>query len=228
MTEIRPNDEDGAATSSAAPAPSSADRASEADPAPLSGPAATTAPAAGGDQTTGPSHSTAGWSALQSAYQAEASGDLVAMSFPGVRRVAGWLFWVIFPVATLAALISAILTVVQHVGTEPPGIQGTYVANRSCARGICLVGGTFISADHGLTVTSLLGDPRWESGSSHKVIYDGSSAEVIDYPNWDPTPTVLAGVGALTYLGVAGYFLVAARRTRNRDPAPRSATVRVA
>jgi hypothetical protein len=148
------------------------------------------------------------------AHQAEASGDLVAMSFPGARRIAGWLFWVVFPVVCLAALALAVSGIVQHVNNQPTGIRGTYIASRSCARGICLVGGTFTSDDGTVTVTSLLGDPRWVNGSTHRVVYDGTSAEVIGLNQWDPTPSVLAGLGALTYLGVAGYFLLDYRRAR--------------
>ena len=157
---------------------------------------------------------TPGLTPLQVAYQAEASGDLVSMSFPGVRRIAGWLFWVVCPLICLAALGFAVSGFVQHVGNQPDGTRGTYIAERSCSRGICLVGGTFVSDDGRLKVTSLLGDSRWADGSEHRVIYDGKSAEVIGLGAWDATPAVMAGVGALTYLGVVGYFARAVRRDR--------------
>jgi hypothetical protein len=155
-----------------------------------------------------------GLTPLQVAYQAEASGDLVAMSFPGVRRIAGWLFWVVFPLLCVAALALAVRGFVEHVGNQPDGTRGTYIAERSCSRGICLVGGTFVSDDGRLKATSLLGDPRWADGSEHRVIYDGKSAEVIGLGAWDATPAVMAGVGALTYLSVVGYFARAVRRDR--------------
>jgi hypothetical protein len=155
--------------------------------------------------------------ATQAAYRREASGDLVAMSFPGARRIAGWLFWVVFPVVCIGALIVAANGIISHLGNRPDGIRGTYIANRTCSRGICLVGGTFVSDDQRITVTSLLGDPRWPTGTSHKVVYDGTSAEVIGLGQWDATPSVLAAVGALTYLSVVGYFLMALRRER-REP----------
>lgn len=164
-----------------------------------------------------------GLSPLQAAYQAEASGDLVAMSFPGARRIAGWLFWVVFPVICLASLALAVTGFVQHAGNQPSGIHGTYIAHRSCARNICLVGGTFSSDDGRTTVTSLLGDPRWAEGSRHRVIYDGKSSEVIGLGSWDATPAVLAAAGALTYLGVVGYFMAAGRRrakSPSRDAEP--------
>jgi hypothetical protein len=158
--------------------------------------------------------------AVQSAYQREASGDLVAMSFPGARRIAGWLFWVVFPIVCIGALVIAVNGIVGHLNNHPDGIRGTYVANRTCSRGICLVGGTFVSDDKRITVTSLLGDPRWATGTTHKVIYDGTSAEVIGLGQWDGTPSVLAAIGALTYLGVVGYFLRAVRRERRHPPDP--------
>ena len=161
-----------------------------------------------------------GRSAVQTAYQREASGDLVAMSFPGARRIAGWLFWVVFPIVCTAALAIAVNGIIGHLGNHPDGIRGTYIANRTCSRGICLVGGTFVSDDKRLTVTSLLGDPRWATGTVHKVVYDGTSAEVIGLGQWDATPSVLAAIGALTYLGVVGYFLRALRRERRRPPDP--------
>ncbi|MGX7678195.1 hypothetical protein ACSMXN_04775 [Jatrophihabitans sp. DSM 45814] len=151
-------------------------------------------------------------SAMQGAYQAEASGDLVAMSFPGARRLAGWLFWVVFPLVCFLALISAVTTIVGHIGDQPNGVRGTYVASRTCSRGICLVAGTFTSDDGQLKVTSLLGDPRWASGTEHRVVYDRTSVEVIGLSQWDPTPSVLAGLGGVTYLGVVGYIVLAGRR----------------
>jgi hypothetical protein len=148
----------------------------------------------------------------RAAYRDEAAGELVAMSFPGVRRIAGWLFWVVFPMLCLGALALAVLGIAHHVGNHPAGTRGTYIADRSCARGICLVGGTFVSDDGALRVTSLLGDPRWPDGSQHTVFYDGSSVEVIGVAKWDPTPSVLAGIGAGTFLGVLGYCFRVTRR----------------
>ena len=129
------------------------------------------------------------------------------MSFPGARRVAGWLFWVVFPLLCLVALWFAISGIIGHIGNQPAGVRGNYVANRSCSHGICLVGGTFVSDDGKLRVTSLLGDPRWPDGSEHRVVYDGKSVEVLAISTWDPTTSVIAGVGALTYLGVVGFFV---------------------
>jgi hypothetical protein len=57
-----------------------------------------------------------------------------------------------------------------------------------------------------------LGDPRWATGTEHQVFYDGTGVEVVGVVQWDPTPSVLAGVGAVTYLGMVAYFLRAARR----------------
>ncbi len=159
----------------------------------------------------------AGAEAARRAYAAEASGDLVAMSFPGARRVAGWLFWLVFPLVCLVSLYLSISAIAHHIGSQPSGIRGTYVAESSCSRGICLVGGTFVSDDGKVKVTSLLGDPRWTNGTSHKVVYDGTSAEVVGLGSWDPTPSVIAGVGATAYLILVGYLYLGLRR--QRDPA---------
>ncbi|HEX8768034.1 MAG TPA: hypothetical protein VF714_06665, partial [Jatrophihabitans sp.] len=75
---------------------------------------------------------------------AGASGELVPMSFPGARRVAGWLFWVVFPALCLAAIGLAVVNIVTHVGDKPTGIRGSFVVSpRSCGQGICSFGGLF-------------------------------------------------------------------------------------
>lgn len=152
-------------------------------------------------------------------YLAEASGDLVAMSFPGARRIAGWLFWVVFPALCLAALVFAILNIAHHVGSKPDGIRGSFVVNaRSCGQGICSFGGSFSSDDGRIKNLPLLGDPRWHSTEVHRVVFDPKSVEVTALPgHWDPTGSVIAGVGAATYLGVVGYFVRGSRRA-GRSP----------
>jgi hypothetical protein len=147
-------------------------------------------------------------------FLAEASGELVPMSFPGARRIAGWLFWVVFPVLSLAALSFAIVGIVAHVGSSPAGIHGDFVGGRHCSHGVCLVSGTFTSDDGKVVVRSLIGDPRWKVGEDHAVIYDGKSAEVAGISHWDPTTSVLAAVGSGTYLGVVGYLAWASRTPR--------------
>jgi hypothetical protein len=160
-----------------------------------------------------------------STWQAEASGQLVAMSFPGARRVAGWLFWVIFPLLCLAAIHTSVTNVVHHLGNKPVGIRGTFVVQpRSCSQGFCSFGGLFSSDDHTIRNLPLLGDPRWHPAEVHRVTYDPRSVEAIALPgHWDPTPSVMAAFGALTYLVVIGYFLREHRRSdraaRTRQPA---------
>lgn len=149
------------------------------------------------------------------AHLAEASGELVAMSFPGARRVAGWLFWVVFPLLCLATVVFAAVSIGSHIGRRPEGVSGTYLANRTCVHGICLISGTFVSDDGRLKVESLLGDPRWKPGQLHHVLYDSKNVEVIAQPgHWDPTPYAVAAAGALTYLGVVGRLAVTGRRER--------------
>lgn len=148
-----------------------------------------------------------------------ATTELAAMSFPGVRRVAGLLFWVVFPVICLATVWFSISGIANHVGNRPTGIKGTYyVTGRTCSHDVCSIGGTFTSDVGEITATQLLGDPRWHIGEQHRVVYDGKSVEVIALPaTWDPTTSVMALVGALTYLGVVVYYARAARLPRRLE-----------
>lgn len=160
---------------------------------------------------------------------AEAAGDLVAMSFPGARRIAGWLFWVVFPLLCLAAITMSVLNISHHIGKKPDGIRGTFVVTpRSCTQGICSFGGLFSSDDGRIKNLPLLGDPRWHTADVHHVTYDPKSVEVTALPgHWDPTASVIAGIGALTYLGVIGYFAGQGRLARRAaaPPRPRSAAI---
>lgn len=149
-----------------------------------------------------------------SSWQAEASGELVAMSFPGARRIAGWLFWVVFPLLCITTIYTAVTSTVHHLGNKPIGIRGTFVVQpRSCSQGFCSFGGLFSSDDGTIKNLPLLGDPRWHTAEVHKVTYDPRSVEVTALPgHWNPTPTVMAIIGALAYLGTIGYFLRERRR----------------
>ena len=156
-----------------------------------------------------------------SSWQAEASGDLVPMSFPGARRIAGWLFWVVFPLLCIATIHTAVTSTVHHLGNKPVGIRGTFVVQpRSCSQGFCSFGGLFSSDDGTIKNLPLLGDPRWRTAEVHKVTYDPRSVEVTALPgHWNPTPTVMAIIGALAYLGTIGYFLRQRRRSGRQRPA---------
>jgi hypothetical protein len=147
---------------------------------------------------------------------AEAAGELVPMSFPGARRIAGWLFWVVFPLLCTAAVVAAVYNVSSHIGRKPDGIRGTFVvAPRSCVQGICSFGGSFTSDDGKIKNLPLLGDPRWHPEDVHRVTYDPKSVDVTALPgHWDPTGSVVAAVGGVSYLGVLGYLVMAARRER--------------
>jgi len=147
---------------------------------------------------------------------AEASGELVPMSFPGARRVAGWLFWVVFPALCLAAIAMAVFNIAVHIGDRPTGIRGSFVVSpRSCVQGICSFGGLFTSDDGAIKNLPLLGDPRWHSEDVHHVVYDPGSVEVTALPgHWDPTPSVIAALGGVTYLGLVGSLVRGARRDR--------------
>jgi len=165
-----------------------------------------------------------------SSWRAEAAGELVAMSFPGARRIAGWLFWVVFPLLCIGAIHASVTKVVHHLGNKPVGIRGTFVVQpRSCSQGFCSFGGLFTSDDGTIKNLPLLGDPRWHTAEVHKVTYDPRSVEVTPLPGrWNPTPSVMAVFGALTYLVAIGYFFRQRRRSgrdgrlnpATRDPVP--------
>ena len=152
----------------------------------------------------------------QPSQSAEAAGDLVAMSFPGARRIAGWIFWVILPLLCLAAIAMSTKNLGGHIGHKPDGIRGNFVVTpRTCNQGVCSFGGRFTSDDGAIKNLSVLGDPRWHAGEVHRVTYDSKNVEVSPLPgHWDPTASVLAALGALTYLGVLGYFLMTGGRER--------------
>lgn len=150
--------------------------------------------------------------AVQAAYLAEASGDLVAMSFPGVRHIAGWLFWVVFPLFAIISLVFVGSSFASHVGTNPDGVRGSFVAARSCNRGVCIVGGQFTSDDGTIRNESLLGDSRWQTGEVHQVVWNPRGVEVAALGQWDPTVTVIAGVAAVSYLASVAWFAHGMRR----------------
>ncbi len=154
--------------------------------------------------------------ALGPSQQAEASGQLVAMSFPGARRMAGWLFWVIFPLLCVGSIYISAENFAHHVGKKPIGYHGTFVVQpRSCNQGFCSFGGLFTSDDRKIVNLPLIGDPRWQPGEVKQVTYDPTGVEVIPLPgHWDPTPSVVAILGSLTYLVMVGYFFRAERRAR--------------
>jgi hypothetical protein len=147
---------------------------------------------------------------------AEATGQLVPMSFPGARRVAGWLFWVLFPLLCVATVYTSVNNIAHHIGRKPPGIRGTFVVQpRLCNQGICSFGGLFTSDDGRIKNLQLLGDPRWHTDEIHRVTYDPKSVEVIGLPgHWDPTASVIAAIGALGYLLLVGYLI----RSEHRWP----------
>jgi len=151
---------------------------------------------------------------VQAAYLAEASGDLVAMSFPGARKIAGWLFWVVFPAFAAASLVFVTTAFATHIGHQPDGIRGSFVVSRSCSRGVCIVGGEFTSDDKSVKNESLLGDWSWHSGEVREVVWNRRSVEVTPIGSWDPTMTVIPGVAAVSYLAAVAWFVTRMRRDR--------------
>lgn len=149
---------------------------------------------------------------VQATYLAEASGDLVAMSFPGARRIAGWLFWVVFPAFAIVSLVSVATAFATHVGRQPDGVRGTFVVARTCNRAVCVVGGQFTSDDRTVRNESLLGDSRWKNGEVHEVVWNRRSVQVTSLGTWDPTVTVLAGLAAVSYLAAVAWFAYTLKR----------------
>ena len=127
--------------------------------------------------------------------------------------------WVVFPLLCLATIHASVSNTVHHLGNKPVGIRGTFVVQpRSCSQGFCSFGGLFTSDDHTIKNLPLLGDPRWHTTEVHRVTYDPKSVEVTALPgHWDPTPSVMATFGALTYLVVIGYFVRERQRRSGRS-----------
>lgn len=151
----------------------------------------------------------------------DGADGVVPMSFPGARRIAGWLFWLAFPALAVAAITMGVMNIAKHIGDTPTGIHGTFVVDaRHCSKGFCTFGGTFSSADGSQQNISALGDPRWHAGQVHQVVFNPLNLEVVDLPaNWDAVPSVLAVVGGLTYLVGAGFALRSGRRDGEPDSA---------
>jgi hypothetical protein len=128
---------------------------------------------------------------------------------------------VVFPLLCIGTIHTSVTNVVHHLGNKPVGIRGTFVVQpRSCSQGFCSFGGLFSSDDGTIKNLPLLGDPRWHTAEVHKVTYDPRSVEVTALPgHWNPTPTVMATIGALTYLGTIGFFLRQRRRSSRRSAA---------
>jgi hypothetical protein len=125
-------------------------------------------------------------------------------------------FWVILPALCLTMLILGTDKLSRHLNNVPPGTLGTYhVTSHSCTGEVCIVGGTFTSADGRLVETDLLGVYSWQNGGTHKAIYNTGSIDVIPLPaHWDPTSTFAGMTGALGFLVLWSVFLYGAIRRR--------------
>jgi hypothetical protein len=138
------------------------------------------------------------------------------MSLPGTRRVAGWLFWIVFPAISIAAIALAVIGLSDHLGQHYAAVPGKFtVTTRGCHEHVCSVTGTFVGNDGVLVAADVPGDPRWNSGESHQAFYDIGSGEVrAKVERWDPSTSVLSIAGGTTYLAVVGWLAVAGWRTK--------------
>jgi hypothetical protein len=101
----------------------------------------------------------------------------------------------------------------QHA---PSGMRGNFVVTtHNCQQQLCITGGTFTSDDKRLVATDMLGLYQWKLGTTHRVVYNLDTADVIPLPaQWDPTAAVLGLAGAVVLLGVWGWCLRAVVRKR--------------
>jgi hypothetical protein len=131
---------------------------------------------------------------------------LPGMSLPGANRLAGFLFWLVFPALSVTAIVFAVLTLSDHLGQPSAAVHGEYtVTYRGCSDHLCKVTGTFVS-DSSLDVfVGLPGDPRWLQGKTYASYFVSNNGDVQTVAGtWDPTTTILALTGASIYLLTVG------------------------
>jgi hypothetical protein len=126
------------------------------------------------------------------------------------------LFWIVLPIACVLMLWQGITQLATRVQHAPSGVRGDFVVTtRNCQQQLCVSGGTFTSDDKKLVAKDMLGLYQWKLGTTHRVVYNIDTADVIPLPaQWDPTAAVLGLAGALVLLGVWGWCLRGALRRR--------------
>jgi hypothetical protein len=128
----------------------------------------------------------------------------------------GLVFWILLPLLCVATLIIGSVNLVTKIDRVPAGILGSYqVTSHSCHQELCITGGTFTSTTGNVVETNLFGSYEWQLGTAHPAIYNDDAADVIPLPGrWDPTATILGMTGALAFIAVWGWCLLAHRRRR--------------
>jgi len=123
-------------------------------------------------------------------------------------------FWVLAPLACLAALGIGGNRLAIHLDARPFGDLGSFVVTEhGCAGGRCDTYGTFTSDDGATEVYGLEADNKWLLGEVHRVSYaEGSTGVAPLWPGWDPTPTAVGMAGAFVFLVAWAVLLRAATR----------------
>ncbi len=131
-------------------------------------------------------------------------------------------FWIVLPLLSVLALGMGADRLAVRINHIPSGIRGNFTVDiHNCQDQLCVTSGTFISDSGTIVVPQLLGNYHWQLNEVYRVVYDGSSADVIGLPAvWDPTSTLVGMAGALVFLLVWAWFLghaLLARRDSGRQ-----------
>ena len=141
----------------------------------------------------------------------------------GFERLVGLLFWVAVPALCVAGIVLGVSTWTVHAHRQVPGIPGTFVVdNRSCGGSVCLATGTFTSTDGTLSVGPITGATGWSQNSSHAVVFDPSTPDlIVPLPTrWNPTAAIASLSGAAVLLAAWGWLVLSRPTSAARPPHP--------
>ncbi len=131
----------------------------------------------------------------------------------GLTRLVALVFWIVLPVLGVTGIVLGVTTWTVHAHRQVPGIPGRFVVdNRSCGGSVCLATGTFTSTGGNLVIGPITGATGWSQNSSHDVVYDPSTPDLIlPLPSqWNPTAAITSLAGAAVLLVVWGWLALGA------------------
>lgn len=153
---------------------------------------------------------------------------LLGMSLPGATRLAGVLFWVVFPVLSAVSILLGTRSLAAHLGERYDTPPGTFtVTTKSCHDQLCTVSGDFDGADPIYSRYQIAGDPRWKIGDTRPAFLDVGSSEVRAHQEyWNPSTSLFAVTGGGVYLIVVGWIGLGSIANRAVPPAELTAAAR--